>query len=92
MIFDWMKNKIPHCVYVKKRMNDDILIVTGKDLMIYYLNPTAASFFNYTDGKSSISDIKQRFLSDFDVTESELEQDLIKLIRDLQWKKLIVLE
>lgn len=92
MIFEWIKSKIPHCIYVKKRLNDDILIVTSKDLIIYYLNPTAASFFNYVDGKSSINDIKKRFLNDFDVTESELEQDLINLVRDLQWKQLIVLE
>ena len=92
MIFDWMKNKIPHCAYVKKRMNDDILIVAGKDLMMYYLNPTAAFFFNCIDGKSTIEDIKHNFLQNYDVDEKTLEQDMINLIRDLQWKQIIALE
>ena len=80
MIFAWLENKIPRCSFVKKRMNDDVLIICAGDLMIYYLNATAAFFIELADGKSTVGD------------ERELENDFVEMIRDLQWKKILTLE
>lgn len=92
MIFEWLKNKVPVAVYVKKRMNDDILIVCAETLSMYYLNTTAAFFFNWADGKSTVGDIKEKFLQKYDVDEKELEKDFVDMIRDLQWKQILILE
>lgn len=92
MIFAWLENKIPRCSFVKKRMNDDVLIICAGDLMIYYLNATAAYFIELADGKSAVGEIKQKFLARYDVDERELESDFVEMIRDLQWKKILMLE
>lgn len=92
MIFAWLENKIPRCSFVKNRMNDDVLIICAEDLMIYYLNSTAAFFIELADGKSTVGEIKNKFLSRYDVNERELEKDFVEMIRDLQWKKILTLE
>ncbi len=92
MVFAWLENKIPQCSFVKKRMNDDILIICAENLSIYYLNSTAAMFIELADGKSTVGDIKHKFLARYDVDERELEKDFVEMIRDLQWKKILTLE
>ena len=92
MIFAWLENKIPRVTVVKKRMNDDVLIICADSLMIYYLNLTAAYFIELADGKSTVGDIKQKFLERYVVDERELENDFVEMIRDLQWKKILTLE
>ena len=92
MIFAWLENKIPRLSFVKKRMNEDILIICAEDLIIYYLNSTAALFIELADGKSTVDDIKNKFLARYDVDEQELENDFVEMIRDLQWKKILTLE
>ena len=92
MIFAWLKDKIPHCSFVKKKINDDILIICSDNLSIYYLNTTAAFFISLIDGKSTVENIKQKFLQKYDVDERELENDFVDMIRDLQWKQILTLE
>lgn len=92
MIFAWLENKIPRVTFVKKRMNDDVLIICAENLMIYYLNLTAAYFIELADGNSTVGDIKQKFLERYDVDARELENDFVEMIRDLQWKKILTLE
>ena len=92
MIFDWLENKIPRISLVKKKSNGEILIVCSENLSMYYLNSTAAMFIELADGKSTVGDIKQKFLDRYDVDERELENDLVDMIRDLQLKKILTLE
>ena len=92
MIFEWLENKIPRVTFVKRRMNDDVLIICADNLTIYYLNATAAMFIDLADGIATVGDIKQKFLSRYDVDERELENDFVEMIRDLQWKKILTLE
>lgn len=92
MIFAWLENKIPRCSFLKKRMNDDVLIICADNLTIYYLNTTAAFFIELVDGKATVGDIKRKFLVRYDVDERELENDFVEMIRDLQWKKILTLE
>lgn len=68
-----------------------MLIVCGEDLSIYYLNRTAAFFLKSVNGRDSIEIIKNKFLEKFDVEENELKKDMIEIIRDLQWKKIIAI-
>lgn len=92
MIYEWMKNKRPHGIFLKKRFNEDMLIVESNDLNIYYLNKTAAFFVNLSDGNHSIEDIKKMMLEKYDVSGQELEYDLVETVRELQWKNLVILE
>ena len=92
MIFRWLENKIPRVSFVKRRINDDMLIICADNLTIYYLNSTAAMFIDLADGKSTVGDIKKFFLARYDVDERELETDFVEMIRDLQWKKILTLE
>lgn len=92
MIFAWLEGKIPRLSFVKKRVNDDVLIICADNLSIYYLNSTAAFFIELADGKTTIGDIKRKFLARYDVDERELEKDFVEMIRDLQWKKILTLE
>lgn len=91
MIYAWLKNKVPHTKYVKQRKNGDMLIVCSEDLAIYYFNKTAAFFLREIDGVKNIDEIKEMFIKKFDVDEAVLEKDLVEVVRDLQWKKIIVL-
>ena len=92
MVFEWLENKIPRCSFLKKCMNDDVLIICTNDLTIYYLNSTAAFFIELADGKATVGDIKRKFLARYAVDERELEKDFVEMIRDLQWKKILILE
>lgn len=92
MIFSWLKDKIPHVTFVKKSMNDDVLIICANTLVIHYLNSTAAFFIELADGKATVGDIKAKFLVRYAVDERELEKDFVEMIRDLQWKKILTLE
>lgn len=92
MIFEWLKNKVPVAIYVKKRTDNNISIVCAEDLVIYYLNSTAAFFLDSVDDKLTVNEIKNKFLESYDVEEQELEKDFIEMIRDLQWKKILILE
>ena len=92
MIFNWLEEKIPRVTFVKKRMNDDVLIICAENLAIYYLNSTAAFFIELADGTATVGDIKKKFLARYAVDEHELEKDFVEMIRDLQWKKILTLE
>ena len=92
MIFDWLNGKVPRLTCVKKRMNDDVLIICAENLAIYYLNSTAAFFIELADGKATVGDIKAKFLARYAVDEREIEKDFVEMIRDLQWKKILTLE
>ena len=92
MIFSWLEDKVPCITFVKKRMNDDVLIICAGNLAIYYLNATAAFFIELSDGKATVGDIKKKFLARYAVDEKELEKDFVEMIRDMQWKKILTLE
>ena len=77
---------------VKKKMNDDVLIICAENLTIYYLNATAAFFIELSDGKATVDEIKNKFLERYDVEEKDLENDFVDMIRDLQWKGILTLE
>ncbi|SEH23135.1 PqqD family protein [Selenomonas sp. KH1T6] len=92
MIYSWLKDKKPKGVFLKKRRNENMLIVCSNDLNIFYLNKTATFMLEHSDGRHSVEEIKQEMLDKYDVREHELEDDLVEALRDLQWRSLVVLE
>lgn len=92
VVYDFFKDKIPRVIALKTRENEDFLIAESDGLDIFYLNETAKNFLELCDGKRKIEEIKEMFLKDYVIDENSLEQDIVNLIRDLQWKNIIRLE
>lgn len=92
LIFDFIENKVPKLTAIKYKENNEFLMIKSVDLEIFYLNGTAKDFILLCDGNNSLGKIKNILIESYDVKESILKNDLIDLIRDLQWKKIIVLE
>lgn len=91
MIYNWMKRKKIEFTAIKTKANGEMLIVCNNDLEIYFLNSVARFIIEHIKDNSTVEDIKSELLHVYDVTEEEVEKDLVEIIRDLQWKKLIVL-
>lgn len=91
MVYNWIKDKIPTLSIVKQRDNGNILIVCNNDLEILYFNQTSKDIISLINGTRTIDEIKRIMLSRYDVGEELLELDLIDVIRDMQWKKIVYL-
>lgn len=91
-VYDYMKYLIPIQNYIKKRENDNFLIIMSEKLEIQYLNEVAKDFYLLLDGKKNIENIVDNLLEIYDVSKKVLEKDIFHLIRELQWKNLIVLK
>lgn len=92
MIYEWMKQKVLKKHFLKSRINGDMLIIVNDELEIYYLNQTARHLFETIDNKKTLNDIEKEMLNIYDVSVNDLRNDLVDIIRDLQWKKLLTLE
>ena len=92
LVYNFLKNACPQKNCVKEKVNDDFLVVSAPDLSIYYLNETARLFYELIDGKSSIDSIVEALAAEYEVDRATLQEDIILLVRDLQWKKLLVLQ
>lgn len=92
IIWDWIKDKKPQNISLKSRMEEDIMVVYGKPLEMSYLNKIGARILNLSDGSNSVEDIANILLKIYDVDEKNLQDDIIVLMRELQWKRIIKLE
>jgi hypothetical protein len=68
------------------------IVCNANDFRVDYLNETALTIFQLIDGKRSVAVIAQEFMDKFDVERGVFEQDLIEILRNFQWQKLIVLK
>lgn len=91
-IFDTIENYIPIKNCVKEKDNGSLLIVSNDENEIIYLNETSKEIYRLCEGNNTIADIAKSILSEYDVSEEEFKQDLVDIIRDLQWKKILLLK
>ena len=91
-IYESMKDLIPMATDIKHRKNGDFLIVAGEDGSIHYLNEVARDFYLLLNNDFKIFEIVDNLLQEYEVERKVLEADIVELIRDLQWKKLIRLK
>ena len=91
IIFNEMQSLIPRRSCQKFRVDSDFVIVTNYTNKMIYLNGTASEIFLLCDGKRSINDICNKMLSEYDVEPKTMRHDLIKIIRDFQWTRIIKL-
>ena len=92
MIFDLIKKKKVKKIYVKMREDGDFFVVTTQDLDIYYLNATGGFFLQLCNEKRTINEIFYEMLNVYEISHEQLRKDIVNLVRDLQWKKIIILE
>lgn len=92
IVWEWIKNKKLKDISLKKRREGNILIIYGETLEISYLNKIAAQVMELSNGSNTMSDIVDVLLKKYDVEENELKIDIITLVRELQWKRIIKLE
>jgi hypothetical protein len=91
--FSYLADYIPIRKELKFRLEGNIGIASdAKNFRVDYINESALSIFMLIDGKRSIADITQIFMKDFDVEQSIVEQDLVEILRNFQWRELITLK
>jgi hypothetical protein len=91
--FSHFANHIPVRKDLKLRVEGKIGIVcNAHDFRVDYLNETALTVFQLIDGKRTVAEIAQCFIENTDVSRDVFEQDLVGLLRDFQWQKLIALK
>lgn len=86
-----IKELVPGRMHLKARTDNEFLIVSTKDLNVYYLNETARDFYELIDGAATINEIINKLMQIYEIDYATLEKDVVHLIRDLQWKQLIAL-
>ncbi|WP_406041564.1 PqqD family protein [Succinimonas sp.] len=91
MIWKWLENKKPVCIALKTRKEGDITVACSSKLEVFYLNITASFLVNMADGRITLSEIAKIMIENFEVSEPDLINDLVEVIRQLQWKRIIKL-
>lgn len=90
--WEWIKNRKPVNISIKSRMEGNVMVVYGKTLEISYLNKVGSRILQLSDGNNTIEDICNKLLQIYAVEKNELQADIVDLIRELQWKRLVRLE
>ena len=74
-------------VVFRKIGNEFILVPIRQDVgdleSIYTLNETGARIWELLDGKTKVSEIKERLVEEFEVLPEEAEKDLLEHLRQL---------
>ncbi|MDR3115066.1 MAG: PqqD family protein [Treponema sp.] len=91
--FSHLKAYIPVRKDLKFRTEGNVgLVCNNQDFRIDYLNETALSIFQLIDGKRTVADIVSCFMKAVDVSADVFEHDLIEILRNFQWQKIIILK
>lgn len=90
-MYELWKDLVPRKNTLKEKTNGDFLIVSSFNLEIFYLNDTAREFFSWINGHRSIDQIVDQLMEVYDVDRYILQDDMIDVIRELQWKNLVSL-
>lgn len=91
-IYNSIKTIIPIGNFKKKIIDGEFLVITNNNLVIYYLNETAKDFYILIDGCNTVEDIINKLSKLYDVEFDMIVNDIINLIRDLEWKQLLILK
>lgn len=92
IIFEKLRDLIPLKTCIKARANGNLLVVSTPKLDIIYLNETSKDFYELCDGIRSIVQIFNEMLNLYDIPPEELKNDIVTLVRDMQWNELIDLK
>lgn len=88
-MFEHQEHLRPVNICLKVRREGTLLIVLSAAGQIEFLNETASFFLELADGIVNINYICEKMLLEYDVGKVDLESDLMNLVKDLQWKRVI---
>jgi hypothetical protein len=82
---------------VSRKIGDEFILVpirqdVGDLESIYTLNETAARIWELTDGKTQVSQIKEKIVEEFEVDPEEAEKDLMEHLQQLEGIQAIIEE
>ena len=81
----------PYRCCQKYRIDSEFTIVTNYSNKMLYLNETAGNIFLLCNGKRTVQEICSQLMSEYEISQDVIQDDLIKIIRDLQLNKVIKL-
>ena len=90
--YEMLKDYVPVKTALKTRKEGDMLIASNESGQIYYLNETAAYIWCIIDETSSIEDLQQKISEEYKADPERIRNDIVNVIRDMQWKKLLRLK
>lgn len=90
-VYPLLKGYIPKKICLKSRREIGVTIVMSSEGDLEFINSSGSAFFDLIDGARTIDDICSEMISIYDVRQEVLQDDLICLIRDLQWRRIIEL-
>lgn len=92
VVYDMVKSFYPIRQCMKLRQDGEFWIVANYNQDIFYLNETAAEFYEACTGENRIMDCFNLMKQQYDISEDELKRDVMELVRNLQWQDIIRLE
>jgi len=92
IVYSLVKQFIPFQNHRKIRDDGDFLIVSAKSLDISYFNEVTKDFYTQIDGKKTVHEIVEQLFLVYEVDYELLVSDIMMLLRDLQWKSLVILK
>lgn len=90
-VYEKVKTLYPVATAIKTRRDGEFLILANEAGDIQFLNNVALEIYHLCNGQNNIETIVRSMYDLYDVNMKELEEDVMELVRDLQWKHLIKL-
>lgn len=90
-LYSKFEHMFPYRCCQKYRIDSEFTIVTNYSNKMLYLNETAGNIFLLCNGKRTVQEICSQLMSEYEISQDVIQDDLIKIIRDLQWNKIIKL-
>ena len=82
---------VPHVEALKTREEGEILVVVNRHKKLFLLNEVAKDFLLLCDGRR-LKEIIDELGEIYDVDKNLLTDDLIEMIQDLQYKRILRME
>ena len=86
-----LSKSILNNIALKWQKNDDVLIVMSHDKKVFFLNEVAKDFLLLCNGRQ-FSEIVEELCEIYEVEKDILTEDLLEIIRDLQYKRILRVE
>ena len=86
-----LSESVPKNIALKWHKNDNVLVVMSCNKKIFFLNEVAKDFLLLCDDRS-LKEIVDELCKVYDVEKNILTDDLIALIQDLQYKRILYVE
>lgn len=74
---------------VSRKVADELILIPIRKSAaevgsVYTLNETAGRIWELVDGLKTVADIREAIMDEFDVTSGEAEEDLVRLLKQLE--------